>query len=53
MMKRAGFVLPGSEAGLKRLVAEGLDGEEWAGADQGEWEDLTGGIASIWIGVKL
>lgn len=53
MMKKVGFVLPGSEDGERRLRQEGLDGEEWGGSGKGEWEDLTGGIATIWIGCKL
>lgn len=52
MMKQAGFVLPGSEVGNAKLIQSGLGGEEWV-RQQGEWEDLTGGIASIWTGVKL
>ena len=52
MMKQAGFTLPGSESGRRRLGEEGLEGEDWASQD-GEWEDLTGGIATIWTGVKL
>lgn len=52
MMKQAGFTLPGTETGNRRLAESGLAGEDWY-AQQGEWEDLTGGIASIWTGVKL
>lgn len=54
MMKQAGFTLPGTEAGNSRLLQSGLAGEDWVQQQQhGEWEDLTGGIASIWTGVKL
>ncbi|CAO1622215.1 unnamed protein product [Sympodiomycopsis kandeliae] len=52
MMKNAGFTLPGTEAGRAVLAKNGLNGEDWY-AQQGEWEDLTGGIATIWTGVKL
>lgn len=53
MVKEAGFTMPGvGTAGADRIRDAGLGAETWANNSQ-EWEDLTGGIASIWVGVKL
>lgn len=53
MVKEAGFTMPSaSGVGTKRIREAGLGAEVWA-SNEKEWEDLTGGIATIWVGVKL
>ncbi|CAO1625428.1 unnamed protein product [Parajaminaea phylloscopi] len=53
MVKEAGFTMPSAGGvGSDRIRDAGLGAETWAGNEK-EWEDLTGGIATIWVGVKL
>lgn len=50
MIREAGFLTPGGGSGI--IQDAGLGQEHWAKEGK-EWEDLSGGIASIWVGVKL
>lgn len=53
MIREAGFCTPGVGQGSQIIEEAGLGQEYWAKAGGKEWEDLSGGIASIWVGVKL
>ncbi|PWN24822.1 UbiE/COQ5 methyltransferase [Jaminaea rosea] len=53
MIREAGFCTPGVGQGSQIIEEAGLGQEYWAKAGGKDWEDLSGGIASIWVGVKL